>query len=132
MFDDLGESDAPKSTEVIRIGAGASRIISITRQRIGYLGLAGDPRAIDLEECARSYVRWHSDHSDEFVALGDPAEVDAWNAHCVGTRDLSDVPPWVQFMNECQTRFEFDSSEDAYLHLLGPISHHGWHTFDES
>ena len=34
MFDDLGESDAPKSTEVIRIGAGGSRIISITRQRI--------------------------------------------------------------------------------------------------
>jgi len=130
MSDNLDEGGEPKSLEVIRIETGSSRIISITQQRIEYLGLAGEPCTIDLEECARNYMRWHSDHSDEFVALSGPAEVDAWNARCVGTRDLCDSPPWVQFMNERRTRFEFDSYEAIYRELLTPLSRYGWQTFD--
>ena len=97
MFENLDDTGFPKSTEVIRISTGASRIISVTPQQIEYVGLAAEPCTIDLKECARNYVRWHSDHRDEFIALSDPAEVDAWNARCVGTRDLCDSPPWVQF-----------------------------------
>lgn len=122
----------PEQVELIRIGAGAARIVSISQLQIEYIGSTGQRCIIDLQECARNWAQWHSDHNDEFIAVTDdsPADIDGWNAHCVGTRGALDDPPWVQFMNQRHTRFEFGSYEAIYQEVLTPISRYGWHTFD--
>ena len=132
MFDDLDDTGLPESTEVIRINAGGSRIISVIQRQIEYVGLAGEPCTIDMKGCARNWARWRSDHSDDFITVTDSsqAEIDDWNARCVGTRGALDDPPWVQFTNQRHTRFEFDSYEAIYRELLTPLSRYGWQTFD--
>ena len=132
MSDDLDETGEPKTTEVIRIGVGNSRIIGITQRQISYVGRAGEPCTIDLKECARTWPRFRSDHGAEFITVTDStsAEIDDWNARCVGSRGALDDPPWVQFMNQRHTRFEFEDNEAIYRELLTPMSRYGWHTFD--
>jgi hypothetical protein len=81
-------------------------------------------------ECAKNWVRWHHDHTQEFVLIGSKTDADAWNARCVGTRSALTHPPSAELMNERNTRFEFTNSEALYRELLGPLLHKGWHTFD--
>jgi hypothetical protein len=120
--------------EIVRIGASAGRIVTVTPRRIHYIDVAGQEQVIDLETCARSWGRWHDAHSREFLPLPGATEqsIRAWNARCVGQRDLSAEPPWVAFLNERNTRFEFETYEAVYLELLGPLEKAGWHTFDLS
>jgi hypothetical protein len=42
----------------------------------------------------------------------------AWSARCVGLRGALDDPPWAEFLNERNTRFEFGSYEALYAELL--------------
>ena len=131
MFGDRNGSGEPQSVEVIRISAGDTRIVSVSPRQIEYIALTGERCTIDLEESARNWENRYRNDSDEFVPITDSqAEVDDWNARCVGTRGALDDPPWVEFMNARRTRFEFDSYEAIYRELLGPISRYGWHTFD--
>ena len=132
MLEDRNNNVEPQTREIIRIGAGGSRSINVTQRTVEYVGLAGELCTLDLQECARNWVRWHRDHSDEFIPVTDasPADIDDGNARCVGTRGACDNPPWVEFMNERRTRFEFDSYEAIYREILGPISRHRWQTFD--
>ena len=53
-----------------------------------------------------------------------------WRSRCVGQRGAIDDPPWVEFIHERRTRFEFETSEAVDAHLLGPLGKAGWHTFD--
>jgi hypothetical protein len=121
-----------ESTEVVRIAPAQSRILRITQKHVEYISLTGPQHFIDLQECAKNWVRWHNEREREFIALSGSsrADIDLWNARCVGTRGASDQPPWVQFMNDRNTRFEFRSYEAVYQELLGPLMQNGWHTFD--
>lgn len=120
-----------ESTEVVRIEAAQARILRITPKHVEYIGLTGPQQSIDLEECARNWVRWCDEREHEFIILsGSRADIDLWNARCVGTRGAMDQPPWVQFMNDRNTRFEFRSYEAVYEELLEPLMKNGWHTFD--
>ncbi len=117
--------------EIVRIGASLARIVGVIRERVDYIDAAGDERFIDLDECARSWGLKRAQSSD-FVTLPGytPESVASWNARCVGQRGALDIPPWVQFMNERRTRFEFTSYESLYKELLSPLKRAGWHTFD--
>jgi hypothetical protein len=118
--------------EVVQVGASGARIVAVTHQRIDYFDMAGQARSIDLEECARSWGRWHDEHRREFLPLPGSSEqgIAAWNARCVGERGALDNPPWAEFRNERATRFVFETRDALYLELLTPLRKAGWHTFD--
>jgi len=122
----------PNTLEVIRVGVSYAHILRVTQARIDYIDMRGRRQSIDLEECARIWMRWHDDHIQEFTLLAgsSKADSDAWNARCVGERGALDHPPWVQFMNERNSRFEFGNYEALYVALLEPLMQNGWHTFD--
>ena len=118
--------------EVIRVGDPPSRILQIDRASIEHIDMSGQKQSIDLEECARNWVRWCDDHILDLILVSgaSKADADAWNARCVGERGALSDPPWVQFMNERNTRFEFSHYEAVYTELLGLLLKMGWHTFD--
>ncbi len=118
--------------EVVQVGTPGVRIARITQKRIDYVDMAGQAQFIDLEECARNWVRWYNDHRHEFLPVPDAsqAEVDAENARCVGQRGGSHPLWWAEMMNERKTRFEFESWEALWRELQGPLMQAGWCTFD--
>jgi hypothetical protein len=118
--------------EIVWIGVSPARIVAVTRQRIDYIDMAGQEQVIDLEECARNWGRRYDDRREEFLLFSGVTQEDiaAWNARCVGQRGALDNPPWAEFMNERNTRFEFATSKALYTELLGSLSQAGWHTFD--
>jgi hypothetical protein len=122
----------PPAPEVVRIGIAGAHISSVSRQRIEYVDEAGQERFVDLEQCARNWVRYRNDHEQDFCLLpGASAESAAkWNSRCVGQRDALDDPPWVEFMNERHTRFQFASYQAVYALLLDALDEAGWRTFD--
>ena len=122
----------PSALEVIRVGASHAQILRVARTRIDYIDMRGRRQSIDLEECAMNWIRWHDDHIQEFMLIpgSSTADSDRWNARCVGERGALDHPPWVQFMNERNSRFEFRNYEALYGELLVPLMQNGWHTFD--
>src|SRR5262249_37354648 len=105
-----------------------------THQRIDYFDMAGQEQFIDLEECAGSWGRLRDAQSQSFLPLPGATEegIAEWNARCIGQRDLSDSPPWAEFTNDRNTRFEFATYEAASTELPGPLRQAGWHTFDLS
>src|SRR6266576_3408393 len=92
--------------ESIRVGASGARIVRISQKRIEYVDMGGQEQFIDLEECARNWKRWCDDHPREFIPVpgGSQAEMDAWNAHCVGQRGGAYPLWWAEFMNERMIR----------------------------
>src|SRR5262245_31235838 len=118
--------------EIVRIGVAGAQVKSVTGQRVDYLDEAGQVSFVDLEQCVRNWVGYHDKHGGDFLLMpGATAESAAeWNSRCVGQRNLGDDPPWVEFMNERRTRFEFEDSDKAYRQLLDPLSLAGLGTFD--
>lgn len=114
--------------ERVRIGVARARVTSVTPKRVEYLDELGQEWFVDLEQCARNWVQYCSDHEQDFERVpGVSAESAArWRARCVGQRSLT----WVEFMNARCTRLEFESNQAAYAHLLTPLRKAGWHTFD--
>jgi hypothetical protein len=80
----------------------------MTPESIEYTNEAGVDCIIDLKQCIKD---------------GRPASI-------VGFRGMLDDTPWVRFLNERSTRFEFISSDEAYKNLLSPLSKFGWATLD--
>lgn len=119
----------PAAPEIVRIGMARAGVTSVSQRRVEYLDEAGQERFIDLEQCARNWVRYYHEHEQDFVWVDSAESAATWNSRCVGQRGALDDPPWVEFMNERRTRFEFASCE-AISALLGPLSKAGWHTFD--
>lgn len=115
-------------TEVVRVGDSGARIVSVTRERIDYIDMAGDSRFIDLDACARAWGQARSSNRTDFVPLPGTTEqtVVTWNSRCVGLRGALDNPCWASFMNERNTRFEFDSVEALYKELLDRLRNVGW------
>ena len=112
--------------EVIRIGKQRARILSITHECIEYLDRAGDEQFVDLEQCARNWMRWFQDHREQFITLPyHPFLIDE-NDRTVALRGKQ----WAEFMNDRKTRFEFESWEASCIKLLGPLLRAGWRTFD--
>lgn len=123
---------SPTTPEVVRVGASGARILSVTKERVGYIDMAGQEQSIDLKECAGNWTRWHDNHRQDFHAVpgASQADVDAENARCVGQRGGSHPLWWAEFMNERKTRFEFGSWEALWQELYGPLMVAGWSTFD--
>lgn len=128
-FDNMSHEAAP---EVHRIGPSGAHIVSVTQKRIEYTDAAGRGQFVDLEECARNWVRWSHDHRQEFLPLGgaSQAEIDAENARTVGLRGGGYPLWWAEFMNERKTRFEFGTWEALWGKLQGPLMAAGLRTFD--
>lgn len=128
------------SSDVVQIGVGPVRVTRVTLQQVVFIDDTGHERSIDLEECARNWTR-HVDQrnrpeeKDRRGPVKGPGYISGciteWDDSCVGVRNLHDDPPWVRFMNERQTRFEFKTYDESYALLLGPLGQAGWHTFDE-
>ncbi len=119
-------------TEVVRIGVSSARINQITRHRIEYSDEMGNEHTIDLEKCVRNWLRLCDDRREDFVAFPGVSDesIAEWNKGCVGQRGALDDPPWVEFVGERRTRFEFKTYDAVYAELLGPLGSVGWHTFD--
>jgi len=137
--------------EVIRVGTSGARIVRVTQKHIEYIDMAGQGQFIDLEECARTWGRWYDHgffpvpgrwarwhaHSNELLPIpelfpGPPsqADIDAWNARCVGQRGGGYPLWWAELMNGRKTRFEFNTWEALWRQLQGPLMVTGWNTFD--
>ena len=123
-----------RSTEVVRIGDGLSRITRVTRTQVDYRNEEGHDLSIELEECARRWIEHIAKMQGEFLKPPSASSErhDRWNAGCVGLRGALDEPPWAQFLNNRRTRFEFASYEEIYSQLLIPLDEVGWHTFDSN
>ena len=121
-----------RTSDVHRIESSGARIVRVTEKRIEYIDAAGRVQFVDLEECARSWVRWCHNHRQEVLPLGgaSQAEIDADNARTVGLRGGSYPLWWAEFINERKTRFEFGTWEDLWGKLQGPLMAAGWRTFD--
>ena len=119
------------SLEVVRIDGSVAPNLTVTPSQIQYTSVTGDPNTIELEECARNWMRLKREQADEFILVpgASRSDADKWDARCVGTRNGCG-PYWVQFMNDRNTRFEFATWEALMEHLVGPLARHGWHTFD--
>ncbi len=74
--------------EVIRVGVAGARIQGVSRQRIEYVDTEGQEHFVDLEDCARNWLHWHEDHSQEFSSLpgATQEDFDTENARYVGRR----------------------------------------------
>ena len=118
--------------EVIRVEVSGARIVQVTRKRIEYIDMAGREQFVDLEECARNWVRWHDEHRAEFIPVpgATQAEIDAENAQMVGERGEAGAVWWIELRNERKTRFEFETWEARSMELGGPLMQAGWLTFD--
>jgi hypothetical protein len=118
--------------EIVRIGVANARVTSVTQQRVEYIDESGQKQFIDLEQCARNWMRNHCEQEEEFCLLPgvSAAAAAAWNLRCVGQRAACSSSSWVEFMNERSTRFEFEAYEAVYTHLLNPLGEAGWYTFD--
>jgi hypothetical protein len=110
--------------EIVRIGVGNARIQCVTPQRVEYFDEAGQECFVDLEECARNWVKEYRDTGRRKYRY-------------VAGRGMIEHPHWVEFANKRRTRLEFWSSE-AYTscfqgearrlkHLLFEA---GWITMD--
>jgi hypothetical protein len=126
----FGNMSHEPEPEVHRIGPSGARIVRVTHQRIEYTDAAGRRQFIDLEECAKCWVRWCHDHRQEFLLVGAQAEIDGENARTVGLRGGGYPLWWAEFMNERKTRFEFETWEARCRELQGPLLAAGWRTFD--
>jgi len=116
----------------VRIGKGEARIVSVTPEHLVYHDEDGSEHDLDLMQCAAHWTEWRNEHEGDFVLFaGVDAEASrAWNERCVGERGACDDPPWVELRSEPRTRFAFESYEQVYEELLGPLGRAGWHTFD--
>ena len=120
---------------VVRIGNGHARIHQITSERVEYAFEAGQPDAIDLDECTRNWVQMVEKSRENFVDAwpGSQGRVESnrsWNSACVGMRDTTAERPWVTFMTELPLRLEFEDYDALYSELLDPLAAVGKHTFD--
>ena len=133
IHDDILRRCGITSPDVVRVGIGLARITQVTSTQIEYIDKAGQERSVDLEECARSWCRYLDENRSDYMILdsNEPSEsLDRWNARCAGLREATDNPPWVVFINEPGTRFEFKTYDEIYALLLEPLQLAGWHTFD--
>jgi len=94
--------------ERVRLGVGVARIQRITPQGVEYTNEAGVDCVVELTRSAKEER---------------PMSI-------VGFRGMLDDPPWVRFLNERSTRFEFTDSDEAYETLLYPLYECGWATED--
>ena len=83
---------------VVRIGNGHARIHQITSKRVEYAFEAGQPDAIDLDECTRNWVQMVEKSRENFVDAwpGSQGRVESnrsWNSACVGMRDATAERP---------------------------------------
>jgi hypothetical protein len=53
----MGEFYNFARVELIRIGAGQARILQVAEQAVEYVDAGGVQRSVDLQECARTYLR---------------------------------------------------------------------------
>ena len=117
---------------VVRIGASPARFISVSQKYVEFLDEEGGSHSIDLEDCAKNWVAWSTDHQDDIIPWPGVSKNSAsdWNSRCVGTRGALDTPPWMTFTTESPTMFEFQSRDELYEELLGPLIQLGWRMFD--
>ena len=122
----------PTPVELIRVGESPARILGVARARLEYIDMSGQLQSIDLDQCARNLTRRYNHHIKEPILLTFPidADINVCNSRCVGNRGAVSNPPWVELMNERNTRFEFKSYQAIYRELLSPLGQAGWHTFD--
>ena len=120
----------PKSP--VQIGVGPARIVQVTPMQLDYIDGTGQKQSINLKACAQNWEKYIDDSRRQAEAQKRPLSESAraWNARCVGARDLLDAPPWVVFMDEQRTRFTFTSLAESYEQLLNPLGLVGWHTWD--
>jgi len=104
------------SPEVVRVGVGAARITRVTPKQVECIDAAGQERSVELEKCATNWSRYHDENRNEFTLVSDASSesVAEWNSCCVGQRGGQDFP-WVVFMNERCTRFEFNTYDEMCL-----------------
>jgi hypothetical protein len=131
--DDQGRSNVGNpNRELVQFVDSEARIVNVTSERIDYIDAVGQERSIHLAECAKNWSRWRDENCHDFQPMPGATGpgISAWNARCVGQRGSSVNRPWVEFMNDRQTRFEFGTHEDFDREIRRPLAKAGWNTFD--
>lgn len=118
------------NAKIVRIDNGHARIHQVTSERVEYAFEAGQPEAIDLDECTRNWVQMFEKDRENIVVLTTEEEVRFWNSACVGMRDATADRPWVTFMTEPPLRLEFEDYDALYSELLDSLAAIGKRTFD--
>jgi hypothetical protein len=89
--------------EIVRIGVAKACIKCVAPQRLEYFDEAGQECFVDLEECARNRVRDVESWRDDGARKSDYS--------LVAKGGFQDDSPYIEFMNNRRTRFEFESLE---------------------
>jgi len=84
--------------EIVRIGVANALIKCVTPQRVEYFDEAGQECFVDLDECAKNWVKLRGAHRHGKYRY-------------VAGRGMIQHPHWVEFTNKRHTRLEFWSSE---------------------
>jgi len=132
-----------KKIEVVHIGRGEARIVSITGPCLQFVDDLGQPSQIDLEECARMQVcleqaqAFPPGEDFDWAALADAtagfASLPLSGQRVVGLRAAVDEPPWFQFLDRRRTQFEFIDYDHIKSALLDPLWAAGqWSSWDAS
>jgi hypothetical protein len=111
------------------------RFASTTIQSIDQAGIRftddqGNQQFIDFAICRTNWLRHINRTLDEMS----PKSAD-WHQRCVGRRNIIGTPPYIEFLTDPPTRFEFDSgqpNQDDYRAMRTQLEHAGCTTFDES
>lgn len=106
--------------EIVRIGVANARIKSVTSQRVKYLNDAGLECFVDLKECARNRVQHVELWREDGARKGD--------YRVVAKSGFLDDSPWIEFMNNRRTGFEFGSLEGAQA-LKSLLAKARWRVF---
>jgi hypothetical protein len=121
-----------KAVELVHIDDGKAKIVAVEASRLDYVDDIGNPRTIDLAECARIYACLRR------VGQFPPAEDLDWGSlvaqtpgfadlplpvqAVIGLRGAIDEPPWFQFLNPRRTQFEFKDYDHIKRALLEPLA----------
>lgn len=106
--------------EIVRIGVTNAHIKCVTPQRVDYLDEAGQECFVDLKECARNRVQHVESWREDGARKAD--------YRVVAKSGFLDDSPWIEFMNNRRTRFEFGSLEGAQA-LKSLLAKARWRVF---
>jgi hypothetical protein len=101
-------------------------IQSLNPSGMFYIDDQGNPQHIDFSICHTSWIR----QLDMPIEQMSPQAAD-WHRRCVGRRNSIATPPYIEFLTDPLTRFEFGHPND-YGDLRSQLEQADCTTFDES
>ena len=115
----------------------ATRIVRMTAAGLEYKDQSGQLQFVDFATCARNFA-WYVKNSGDFPDWHLLTADDIPKLRCVGWRDITGKPPFIELFSQPRTRIEFRRSwrclspESKFSEVRKRLVELGWRTFDLS